>query len=802
MIRNYLTIALRNLQNNKMFSAINVAGLTLGIGAALLLFQYAAFELSYDRFHERADDIYRVNLDIYKNNNMEAQSARVSPAVAAAFQSDIPAIESHTRMVILGPDGVLTHNDRFTSESNIVLGDSAFFHVFSFRLLQGNKNTALTEPFCVVIGEHAASTLFGDEDPIGKIVTINAKNFDGTSMPFKVTGVMEDLPTNTHLNLAVLISYPTLYEFVGHQFDNSWSWNETYTYFHLHPKTDPEALEVQFPHIVHRHNPKLDEQNLDWQYKLQPITSIHLGSDLQHEMSVNGRATYVYALLVVAILILVIAYVNYINLVTVKAMQRAKEIGIRKVSGALRTQLIGQFIVESLVVNLVALVLAIVIADAVRLQAANVFGVTFLSLREMVLQPILCWGLLSLIFLLVAGSALYPALVLSRAKPIDALRETFSKGQAGNATRKWLVTGQFATAMILIALTLAAATQIRYMREQSLGFNADHMVIIKAPKAFDYGYGTNFTGFQNKVAALASVQDVSAANVVPGQEIYWYDEQVTLNGEGTSGIFSMLAVAPNYFSHFDIDLIAGRLFSNDESDQDKWIINESAARLLGFANAGDALGQKLNDGEIIGVVKDFHHQSLKTTIPPVMFTAGRNFNYYSVRLHIADVATALAEIQAAYGQLFPGSPYEYFFLDEFFDRQYKSDMSFNNLFGLFSTLGIVVACLGLFGLSSHLAARRTKEIGIRKVMGASIFQMAFLLTRDFMKLILTAAIIAIPLAWYFIHRWLEAYASRVDIVWWLLVAPLVITMLLAVVTVSFQTIRAALVNPVKCLRYE
>src|SRR5690606_31777312 len=581
MIKNYLILTLRNLQNNKVFSAINIAGLAIGIGAALLLFQYAAFELSYDRFHQHADDTYRVALDIRKNNSLEAQTARVSPAVASAFQKDIPAIESYTRMVILGPDGVLTYDDRYTGESNIVLADSAFFQVFSFTLIRGNKSTALTEPFCVVIGEHTAKSLFGDEDPLGKIVTINAKNFDGTSMPFKVTGVMEDLPTNTHLNLAVLISYPTLFEFVGHRFDDSWSWNETYTYFRLHPNTEPKALEAQFPGIVHRHNPQLTEQNLDWQYKLQPITSIHLHSDLQHEMAVNGRATYVHALLAVAILILVIAYINYINLVTVKAMQRAKEIGIRKVSGAMRSQLIGQFVVESLCVNVIALTFAIVFSDAVRPQAANAFGLSFLNLPEVFHQPVLWWGLLSLIVLLVVGSALYPAFVLSRAKPIHALKETFNKGEAGSATRRWLVTGQFATAMILIALTLAATVQIRYMREQSLGFCPDQIVIIKAPKAFDYGYGTNFTGFQNQIAFLLSVQEVSAANVVPGQEIYWYDEQVTLNGQETSGIFSMLAVAPNYFSHFNIDVIAGRLFSNDNSDNEKWIINQSAARLLG-----------------------------------------------------------------------------------------------------------------------------------------------------------------------------------------------------------------------------
>lgn len=800
MIKNYLTIVLRNLQASKTFSIINIVGLAVGIGAALLLFQYAAFEFSYDQFHQRAGDLYRISLDIRKNNSVEAQSARVSPAVASAFQKDIPAIETFTRMVILGPDGVLTHDDHFTSESNIVLADSSFFDVFSFPLLQGNARTALTEPFCVVITENTARSLFGSENPLDKIITINAKNFDGTSVPFKVTGVMENLPDNTHMNAGVLISYPTLFEFVGHRFDDSWSWNETYTYFMLHPDTDPQRLEAQFASIVHRFNPQLAEQHLDWQYHLQSVPSIHLHSDLQHEMSANGRANYVYMLLAVALVILVIAYVNYVNLVTVKAMQRAKEVGIRKVSGAMRKQLISQFVLESLCINVIAVMLAVVFTDVVKPPLIAAFGVTFS--HSLLTQPDVWLSFLALVILLAASAALYPALVLSRAKPIDALKGAFNKGQTGNTTRKLLVTGQFATAMILIALTLAAAMQVRHMRQQSLGFTASQVVVVKAPKAFDYGYGRNFTGFQHKLAALAHVSDVSAANAMPGHEIYWYDDQVTLNGEATSGVFSMLVVAPNYFTHFSIDLVAGRHFADDERDQDKWIINESAMRLLGFENPELALGQKLNDREIIGVAKDFHHESLKTAIAPMLFNAGRDFNYYSVKLATNNIAGALTELQSAYTQLFPGSPYEYFFLDEFFDRQYKAESQFNNLFGLFSGLGIVVACLGLFGLSSYMTVRRAKEIGIRKVMGASVANMVVLLSRDFLKLVLAAGIIAAPLSWYIIQQWLQGYATRIGMSWWLLLAPLALTLTLALLTVSFQTLKTALVNPSRCLRYE
>ena len=800
MIRNYLPIAFRSLLKNKDSSLINIFGLAISIAVCVLIVQFASFELSYDQFHQRAENIYRVYLDIYKNGSKEVQSARVSPGVAAAFQDEFPTIEAYTRMVVLGPDGVLTYKDRYSGESDILLADSSFFEVFSFDLLRGNKQTAFTDPFCVVITENTARAIFGSEDPLGKSVVINAKNFDGTSLPFKVTGVIKNFPTNTHLHPGVLISYPTLFEFVGHRFDESWSWNETYTYFRLRPNVDALDLESRFPNVVHQFNRQLADQQLDWIYKLQPVTDIHLNSELQHEIAVNGNATYVYMLITVGIVIILIAYINYVNLVTVKAMQRAKEVGIRKVSGARRTQIIIQFFVESLFINGIALMMAIIISTLAKPLIVNLFDITF---SDTIFSHLPIWlGFSALVLAVVVGSGIYPALVLSGYKPIMALKGDYARGKSAETTRKLFVIGQFTVAIILIALTLTAIVQVQYMQQQSLGFNPEQIVVVKSPKAHDYGYGGNFSGFQNKISLLSHVSSVSASNVVPGQEIYWYDDQVTVNGKDASGVFSMLAVRQNYFSHYNITLISGRLFTENPQDQNKWIINESALRLLGFVNAEQALGQQLNDKEIIGVVKDFHHQSLKTIIPPILFTAGHEFNYYTVKLETNDLANTLAEIKTAYAKLFPGSPYEYFFLDEFFDNQYKAELLFNDLFGLFSGLAILVACMGLFGLSSYLTLKRTKEIGIRKVMGASVISVVGLLIRDFAKLVVIAGILAIPVAYVIIGNWVENYAFRIEVTWWLLVLPVVVTLLLALAVISVQTIRTALINPTLCLRYE
>jgi putative ABC transport system permease protein len=809
MLRNYLKIAYRNLLKNKVFSLINILGLAIGMAACFFLLQYVSFELSYDDFHGHAEDTYRVRMDIYKNGSLEVQSARVAPGVAAAFENEFSEIENYTRLLILGPDAVLTYQDRYAGEEGVYLADSAFFDVFSYDLLYGNEETALNEPFSVIITQSTARMLFEDENPVGQEIVMNASNFDGNSVPFKVSGVMEDFPANTHLKPAMLISYATLFEFVGHQFDESWSWNETYTYLKLQPGTDPQALSAGFPEVVHRFNQaQLEEQQLDWQYQLQPITDIHLHSDLQHELAftdaVNGSAFYVYFLAVVGLMIILIAYINFINLVTVKALNRAKEVGIRKVSGAYHSQLILQFFLESLLVNCIAILLAVTILQIGTPFFAEQFDVKLTLVTDS--HPLLVTGFGIFVLLLVLGSGFYPAFVLARYQPDKVLKGSISKGKSGAKLRKLLVTAQFAIAIVLIALTLTAGLQIRYMQQQSLGFEPEQMVVVKGPKAYDYGYENNFSAFQNKLTSLAQVSSVSGAIVVPGQEIYHYNDQVMLNGEQTSGVFALNYVAPNYFSHYGIPLLGGRAFREEEAGQPKWVINEAAMRLLGFDNAEEALSQTIDrngqKGEIIGVVKDFHHQSLKEAITPTLFYCSRDHNYYSVNVESAQLTETLEQIKATYMELFPGSPFEYFFLDEFFNRQYRAEQQFNTLFRIFSGLAIFIACLGLFGLSAFMATQRTKEIGIRKVLGASVSNILGLLSRDFMKLIIAASLLAMPLAYWVIQRWLENYAFHIDLSWWMLLIPVIALILITLITVSFQSVKAALTNPAKSLRYE
>ncbi|MEQ9440013.1 MAG: ABC transporter permease [Cyclobacteriaceae bacterium] len=803
MIKNYLKIAYRNLLKNKVFSLINILGLAIGMAACFFILQYVSFELSYDDFHSRADDTYRVTLDIYKNGEQEVRSARVSPAVAPAFQNEFPEIETYSRMVILGPDAVLTYEDRYVGEKGVYLADSAFFDVFSYPLIQGDAATALNEPFSIIITESTARALFQEQNPLDHEVIINAANLDGTSLAFKVTGVIADFPQNTHLQPAVLISYPTLFEFVGHQFDDSWTWNETYTYVRLNAHVDPETLEAKFPEVVQRFNEaQLAEQQMDWQYQLQPIRDIHLHSDLQHESSVNGNAFYVYFLAVVGIMILLIAYINFVNLVTVKALNRAKEVGIRKVSGAYRSQLIVQFFLEALLVNTIALLLAITLLQVGTPFLTRLFAVEIPFVMSN--DPVLLTWFAFFLLMLILGSGFYPAFILSHYQPMKVLTGSISQGRSGAALRKSLVTGQFAIATVFIALALAAGLQIRFMQQQSLGFDPEQIVIIKGPKAYDYGYGDNFEAFQNKVTSLAQVSSVSGSMVVPGQEVFQYNDHILLNGEQTSGVFSLNYVDQHYFAHYTIPLISGRQFA--EKGQPQWIINEAAMRLFGFDDPDQAIAQTIDrngqQGEIIGVVKDFHQQSLKEAISPTLFYCSRDHNYYSVKVEGTQMAETLEQIKTAYQEIFPGSPYEYFFLDEFFNRQYQADQQFNTFFRIFSGLAIFIACLGLFGLAAYTATQRTKEIGIRKVLGASVGSIVTLLSKDFMQLVLMASTVALPLAYWVIQQWLESYAYHIDISWWLLLIPVLTLMLITLISVSTQTIKAALTDPAKSLRYE
>ncbi len=802
MIRNYLRIAIRTIRKNFFFSLINISGLSLGLISSFLLISYVSQELSYDQFHEDASAIYRVTIDIEKSGADEIQSARVAPAVAPAFQQAYPEITDFTRMVILGPDAVLTAGEKFVGEKEVYLADSSFFDIFSYKLIRGNSQTALNDPFGIIITESTAEKLFGEKDALGEEVIMNAANFDNTSLPFTVTGVIANFPANTHLKPSVLISYPTLFEFVGHRFDDSWTWNETYTYVRLNPGTDPMKLEAGFPKIVRANNEKLLEaEQTYWQFHLQPVTDIHLHSNLQHESGVNGNWYYVVILGLVSLVILFIAYINFINLVTVKALNRGKEVGVRKVSGARRGQLIFQFFTESTLLNLFALFLSVTILQIGSPWFRDLFALQ--SVFHFSQNMVLWIGLGAYLLLLIAGSGFYPAFILSYQKPVNSILGLTRTGRSGVRMRKVLVTCQFIASMVILALTLAAALQVNFMQKQSLGFDPDQVLVIKGPKSYDYGYNSNLAAFDASTGHLASVISTSGSMVVPGQEIYLYNDNLQLNGESANGIFSVNYVDPGYFDHYGIPLLAGREFN--DLQQDEWIINESAMYQLGIDSPEKAINQTIqrdgHAGVIMGVASDFHHQSLKESISPTLFRNGGNFNYYSVRLNTPTPSAAIKDIKEAWSKTFPGSPFDYFFLDQYFNQQYKSEQEFNLLFRIFSGLAVVITILGLLGLAGYSARQKTKEIGIRKVYGASVISILALLSRDVVRMVLYASIIALPIAYWLIDMWLEYYAYQISISWWLLI-PVGLLLLITILTVGLQSFRTAVTTPVRSLRHE
>lgn len=802
MLKNYIKIAWRNLAKHKSYSFINISGLAIGITACLLIIKYVSYETSYDDFHAKSNQLFRVTVDLFKEGELTTQSARVAPAVASSFTAEIPEIENFTRMIILGDDGVVSYGDKAVGESNMYLTDNSFFELFSFPLISGNAAASLSEPFTIVLSQQVSEALF-DDNPIGKIVTVNADNFDGQSVQFEVTGVMKEIPANSHIQPNVLISYPTLYQFVGHRFDNSWNWNETYTYFQLHEEAFPEQVEAKFPPIFERQNKQMtDEQNVNWQYNLQAVSDIHLHSDLQYEAGVNGNATYIYFLLIVSLLVLFVAYINYINLTTVQSFKRMAEVGVRKVSGAHRGQLITQFMAESVIKNFLAVSLALVLYELLSPLLTTQFGLP--GDPGMGLNIFYLFALGLLVLVLTIGGSLYPAFIVSRYQPAEVLKGSHSKSLPGCSLRKILVATQFAAFVVLIAITAIVYRQVEYMKNQDPGFTSDQIVIVKAPKSVHNLEQISFTQFRDQISSFADIMSVSGSATVPGEEIYQYSDQININQKQIAGVFSLLPVEPGFFDQYNIELLEGEPLRNN--GRDEIIINEEALQVLGFDQPSEVIGQVLmNNGhksEIKGVVKNYHHENLKLAIEPIIFFGTDAPNYYSIEINSANAGATLSLIQTQFEELFPGSPYQYFFLNDFYNQKYNAEEQFNILFGIFTALATIVAFIGLFGLTSYSAELRTKEIGIRKVLGANIANIVALLSKDFIKLVIIGFVIAIPIAWYAMNQWLANFAYRIEIGPGIFALAGGAALLIALLTVSWQSVKAALMNPVESLKNE
>jgi len=810
MVRNYVKTTFRTLGKNKVYSALNIMGLALGLAACLFIIQYVDYEYSYDKFHSQHEDIYRVRYQVYRGEKLEIDCAGAVPRVGPFMKEVMPEVLDFTRAFPM--EAVFEKGNEQFRERRVQVVDPSFLKIFDYPLIYGDAATALEGPGKVVVTESIAKKYFGKTDVVGERIKI----LTWFNVPLEITGVTKDVPNNSHFKYTLLISYGTINRETTDERDGkiyseaSWHWYDFNTYVLLRSGIDYEAFNKKFEEVleVERAEDRKKYGELDL-YPLQPITDIHLYSDLlqESEPQEQGDGDTVFFLSIIAIFILVIAWINYINLSTAKSMERAKEVGVRKSMGAYRRQLIYQFLVESFVLNLLSLAVAIGIV----VLATPFFSdlVDSAISRSFFLLPRFWMIVLGILFFGSLFSGLYPAFILSSFKPISVLKGKLVSNKSGTNLRRSLVVFQFAASVSLIAGTVIVYQQLSHMKDLDLGFDMTDTLVLRGPHPGDSTFTKKFKSFKKSLSDNSLISSVSSSSNVPGEEIFW-TRGMRKSGEAQENNFIVYVVGVdyNYFDAYEIDLIAGRNYDRKIStDSTSTLINEASVRSLGFASAEEAIGQSVKFGNedftVIGVVADYHQLSLKNTINPIVFPLNElSSDFITAKLSSNDYKRAYNDVKSSFDEFFPGSPFETFFLDDFYNRQYITEQNFSNAFSLFALFAIIVACLGLFGLTSFTAMQRTKEIGIRKVLGADVSQLVMILSKEFMILVTIANVISWPVVFFIMDGWLENFSSRVTIGIPVFVISALMVLSIAVVSVGYKTLSTARSNPIKALRYE
>ena len=802
MIKNYLKIAFRNLWKNKGLSFINIFGLALGMACSLLIFLFVTDELSYDRFNKDEDRIYRVVKDFVNDDGSRLPDATTPPAVAPALQKEIPGIEHVTRLFPgWGANFLFTYKDKHLYEQKLYRVDSSFFDVFTFPFVQGDAKNAFKEVNSIVITQSISKKYFGNENAMGKVL------HEDRLGDLMVTGVVKDVPSNSHFHFDFLISTR---KFAG-DIDGDWNFYNFYTYIKLKPNVDIKTIDQKIQTIYKRNND--NGKNI---FHTQSLTGIHLDSNLKWELEPNSERLYVYVFSVVGLLIILIAAINYINLVTAKSSLRAKEIGIRKVSGAYKSSLVKQFLLESVITCLLASVFALVLAQLL-LPVVN-------SITQKQLTLFAAGNYVTLYFLvgalfigLLAG--LVPAFYLSSFRPIIVLKGGKINERSVFTLRKALVIIQFTISIALIAGVMIIYQQVKYIENAKLGLNKEQVLILKSYSALSRATANSL---ENSLKQIRGVKDVATSDgVVGGQN---WTNGMSVKGSQNSQLINFLSVGYDYLNVLGIQIKEGRGFSPDfpadtltnvsnfqlEEDIGSVILNEKAVKDLGVPSP--VIGQRIlwsTDGDtsyylkLIGVAKDFHFASFKSEIKPFAFIMNPyRRDYLNIKLSTQNLSATIRQIEDKWKTFAPDRPIQYSFLDETFARLFKAEANFQKVFVVLVVLSIVISCLGLFALAAYTAEQRTKEIGIRKVLGASVAGIIAMLTKDFLKLVIISILIASPLAYLAMNKWLQDYAYRIQIEWWVFLIAGLVAVLIAIITISFQAIKAALANPVKSLRAE
>ncbi|MDP4251872.1 MAG: ABC transporter permease [Bacteroidota bacterium] len=807
MFKNYFKTALRSLVKNKFYTSINVVGLAAGLATCLLILLYVKDELAYDRFNEKANRIYRVNNEIqFGNNHLDLA---VAPALqGSSMVREMPQVEQYTRVRWYG-NFLVRKGTENIRENRVGFADSSLFDVFTLPVIAGDAKTALKGYHSLVVTETMARKYFNSTDIIGKTLLVN------DSANYKITAVIKDIPRQSHFNFDFFVP---MMENYGSNDDNwlSENWN---TYVLLKENADVKQVEAQLNPFMDEHvgpqvksltNQSLEEFKKSGGYiraSLTPLTAIHLHSNKIAELDGNGNAEFVYISSAIAVLILLIACVNFMNLSTARSSNRAKEVGVRKVIGSLRKDLVQQFLVESILISAIAVVFAVLIAGLLLPYFNQLAGKDIHA--AVLVRPgmLLSLVVIMLVVGLLAGS--YPAFFLSSFQPIDVLKGKLAGGFKRSWLRNALVIFQFVISITLIFGTVIIYNQLNYIYHKDVGFNRNQVLTVNSTNTL----GDQATAFKNELLKISGVQNATLSGYLPvnynrNNDAYFTSPAV----DPTTGIsMQSWTVDENYIPTLDIKMLQGRNFSAEfPTDSKGIVINEAAAK---FLSGKDVLNRKLysvknretkllNEYHIIGVIKNFNFSSLREVVTPLAFHLGKDNGNISVRINASDIPHVIAQIKSDWKAVAPSQPFDYSFMDEDFNRLYTTEQRTGSIFITFSVLAILIACLGLFGLVTYAAEQRVKEIGIRKVLGANIAHIVAMISKDFLKLVCIASLIAFPLGWWAMSKWLQDFAYRIPISWWVFAFAGLIALLVALLTISFQAIKAANANPVKSLRAE
>ena len=848
MLRNYFNIAFRNLWKQKVLSLINVLGLALGIAASIIIIQYVSFELNYDRFHENADRTFRLTIKFIKQGSSFTNSAALANGYGPEFKRQFPEIEDQMRIyrhtdnytITTDPDNIQTNK---FSESRVYYTDSSFFYFFSFPLIKGNTATVLAETNSAVISEFIAEKYYGKDwrkmpDLLDKSIIVDSKDDHG-AMPFKITGVFASMP-NSHFQPDILLSYRTLIQKIDpfYNVDFRPSWFVFYTYLQIRPNSSTMDVIEKIREYFKREWARAAESGITWDIQLQPMKDIYFHSHYPDELQASGNPNLIYFLIIIAAFILVVAWFNYINLAIVQAIKRTRDTGIRKTMGASRSQLIWQNLVESFLMNIICIIIALVFIQCSGSIFRGITSKAFIPDKFGLIfwfngQPSVLYFILLITGILLLStiiSGLYPAMFLSRFKTAYMLKgwDTLAKLHKLNI-RTILVTVQFMIAAIMMMGTFVVYQQLIFMLREKPGFDNEKVLIFRllGLNRPDNQIASNSIFLKSEIQKLPLVEDVTTSSSIPGKAInsehfIWGENEIPIKTK-------TIHVDDNFFHFYNLEFLAGRQFppnaiTDTAITQYVVIINEALMQKLGYKKPEDAIGQKFSwpPREILGVIKNYHHGSFHNDYIPIDFSPEGDvwfhsrlghllfpdaYTLFSIKLKTSgenhtEISNAIQKISSLFKTTFPDMLSEYYFLDEFYNRQYVKDISYSKLITIFSLLAIFISCFGLFGLSLFMIRQRTKEIGIRKALGASTESLFNLLSKKYLSLVLIASILSIPIAWWGLKQWLQQYAFRIDLHWWYFVLPILLTLLIALISVGYQTIKATLANPVEALRYE